>query len=168
MRICLYLAFLCVLSIGCSRRWCDTHFPPSVDSVYKVITKDSIIYRDTTIFIHLPGEVVIDSVVIPCPDPGPAYIPKKVCAETSLASACAWFSWPVIKIELVQKDTTIQKRLDNALKESYFWKSEYERINVTPQPQRYVPGFFKFCTFAFIGIVLAALGYITFRVFLKR
>jgi len=126
--------------------------------------RDSIVMKDTTIYIKLPGETVIDSIVIPCPDPGPAYIPKKVCAETSLAKACAWWSYPVIKLELIQKDTTLQIRLDNAIKEAYHWKSLYEKVHITPPPEKFIPGFYKFCAFALIGIVLAFAGYITLKI----
>ena len=108
--------------------------------------------------------MVIDSLVIPCPDPGPAYIPKKVCTETSQASACAWFEWPVIKIELLQKDTTLQIRLDNAIKEAYHWKTEYEKVTITPPPVKFIPGFYKFATFCFIGLVLAFAGFVVLKI----
>lgn len=166
-RLAILLLLIGILSGSCvTQKKCLQRFPPQRDTLKIVSTRDSIIYKGTTIFIKLPGATVIDSIIIPCPDPGPAYIPKKVCAETSLASACAWWSYPVIKLELIQKDTTIERRLDNALKESYFWKSEYERINVTPQPiiKKYIPGFYKFCTFVFLGLVLAFAGYITLKV----
>jgi hypothetical protein len=167
-KILLLWAFLGVLSIGCSKQWCNTRYPPSVDSIYKEIIRDSIVVKDTTIYIDLPGEVVHDSIEIPCPDPGPAYIPKRVYAETSLARASAWWSYPVIKLELVQKDTTIERRLAGAIKESYYWKSLYEKLSFRPEPVKYIPGFYKFCTFAFIGIILAIAGYVALRLFVFK
>jgi len=161
--------FLAVLSMGCSRRWCNSHFPPSVDSIYKYVVKDSIIIKDTTIYIHLPGEVVHDSIEIPCPDPGPAYIPKKVYAETSLAKASAWFQWPNIKLELIQKDTTITQRLENAIKEMYHYKNLYTNVTNTLQPVKYVPGIYKIALWLWVGVILAVVGYVAVRLFvLKR
>lgn len=165
--ICLYLAFLCVFSSCVTQRRCNLKFPPTRDTIKIITIRDSIIYRDTTIFITLPGERVIDSILIPCPDV-PGYIPKKVYAETSLAKASAWWSYPNIKLELVQKDTTIERRLDNALKDAYHWKSEFEKITVTPQPVKYTPGFMKFCAFAFIGLVIGAIGYVILRLFVFK
>jgi len=168
-RIFVLTVILAVLSIGCSRRWCNSHFPPSVDSIYKYVVKDSIIIKDTTIYITLPGDVVHDSIEIPCPDPGPAYIPKKVYAETSLARAEAWWSFPNIKLTLVQKDTTIVQRLDKAIKEAYYWQSEYNKITVKPEPVKYIPGIYKAAFWAWIGVIVAGLGYILIRLFvLKR
>ena len=159
--------FSCVLLSSCSKQWCYTKWPISVDSIYKEIIRDSIVIKDTIVYIHLPGETVIDSVKIPCPDPGPAYVPKKVRSETSLAWAEAWFQFPNIKLLLVQKDTTIIQRLDAAIKEAYYWKSEYQKITVKPEPVKFIPGFYKFCTFAFIGSILSVVAFILFKLFLR-
>jgi len=164
-RIWLIIAFLSVLNIGCSRKWCNTRYPPSVDSIRLETIRDSIVVKDTTIYINLPGETVVDSVLIPCPDPGPVYIPKRVYAETSLARASAWWQYPVIKLELIQKDTTIIQRLDNAIKEKYYWKTLYEKLTIRPEPVKFIPGFYKFCTFAFLGIMIAGLGFAGFKLF---
>ena len=160
--------FIAVLAGCATQKRCNTKFPPSVDSIYKYVVKDSIVVKDTTIYIYLPGAVVHDSIEIPCPDPGPAYIPKKVYAETSLAKASAWFQWPNIKLELIQKDTTIEARLENAIKEMYHYKNLYTNVTNTLQPVKYVPGFYKFCTFAFIGICLTLIGYIVLRIFVLK
>ena len=154
---------LAVLSSCVTQRRCNYKFPSKNDTIRIETIRDSIVIKDTTIYITLPGEVVHDSIEIPCPDPGPAYIPKKVTAETSLAKATAWWSYPVIKLELIQKDTTIEKRLNQALKESYYWKTEYKKIIVTPQPEKHIPGFYRFCTFCFMGIVLAGVGFAGFK-----
>jgi hypothetical protein len=159
------LPFICVLSIGCSKRWCVSHYSPGVDTVYKETVRDSIIVRDTTIYIHLPGETVIDSVIIPCPDPGPAYVPKRVTAETELARAEAWWSYPVIKLVLIQKDTTITKRLDQAIREKYYWKTLYEKITVRPEPVKFVPKFVKFLAWTGGMGLLLILAWLGFKIY---
>jgi len=157
-------ALSCVTSSKCRRK-----FPTQSDTIKIVHTKDSIIIKDTTIYIHLPGEVVHDSIEIPCPDPGPAYIPKKVYAETSLAKASAWFQWPNIKLELIQKDTLIVKKLENAIKEMYHYKNLYTNVTNTLQPVKYVPGIYKIALWLWAGVILAVAGYVAVRLFvLKR
>jgi hypothetical protein len=157
---------LLILSSCVTQKRCYLKFPPTVDTIKITIIKDSIIYRDTTIFIKLPGELRIDSVEIPCPDV-PGYIPEKVFAETSLAKASAWWQFPNIRLELIQKDTTIERRLDNAIKEAWHWQEEYTKITKTPMEVKVIPGFYKFCTYAFIGMFLALAGYIALRIFKK-
>ena len=161
--------FTCVLLSSCSKQWCSTHYPVSVDSVYKYVTKDSIIIKDTTIYLYLPGEIVYDSIQIPCPDPGPAYIPKRVTAETSLARAEAWWQYPNIKLLLIQKDSTIEVRLAGALQKAYYWESEYNKITVKPEPEKYIPGIYKVAFWMWIGVIVAGLGYVLIRLLvLKR
>ena len=163
------LAVLTLFLTSCSQKWCYTRYPVSVDSIYKYVTKDSIVIKDTTIYIYLPGEIVHDSVRIPCPDPGPAYIPKRVTAETSLARAEAWWQYPNIKLLLIQKDSTIEVRLAGALKEAYYWESEYNKITVKPEPEKYIPGVYKVSFWMWIGVIIAGLGYVLIRLFvLKR
>ena len=154
---------LAVLSSCVTQRKCNYKFPAKNDTIRIETIRDSIVIKDTTIYIILPGETVTDSVIIPCPDPGPAYIPKRVIAETSLARAEAWWSYPNIKLTLIQKDTTIERRLEGAIKEAHYWKTEYEKITVTPQPEKHIPGFYRFCTFCFMGIVLAGVGFAGFK-----
>ena len=167
-KLLLFGLILAVLSVSCSKRWCNSHYAPSIDSVYKYVTKDSIVIKDTTIYLYLPGEIVHDSVKIPCPDPGPAYIPKRVTAETSLAKASAWFQFPNIKLELIQKDTTIIQRLDDAIKEAYYWKSEYQKITVKPESVKFIPTIYKVALWLWIGVLLALAGYVALRLFVLK
>ena len=162
------LAILMLFLTSCSKRWCYTRYPISVDSIYKYVTKDSIVIKDTTIYIHLPGEVVHDSIQIPCPDPGSAYIPKKVFAETSLARAEAWWQYPNIKLLLIQKDSTIEARLAGALKEAYYWKSEYNKITVKPEPVKFIPTLYKVALWLWAGVVIAVAGYVALKLFVLR
>lgn len=166
--ISVLLAVLALLTGCVTQKRCNTKYPLSVDSIYKYVTRDSIVIKDTTIYLYLPGEIVHDSVKIPCPDPGPAYIPKRVTAETSLARAEAWWQYPNIQLRLVQKDTTIEQRLAGALKEAYYWESEYNKITVKPEPEKYIPGIYKVAFWMWIGVIIAGLGYVTLRLFVFK
>jgi len=159
------LVFLSVLAGCATERRCNIKFPPQRDTIKIITIRDSIIYKDTTIFIKLPGEVRIDSVFIPCPPPPPQYIPDTARAETSLSLAKAWWSYPVIKLKLTQKDTTIMWKLDNAIKEAYHWRMEYQKIKEVKEI-KYVPKIYKqalsICIFLFI-IFGIWLGYKFFK-----
>jgi len=164
--LALVVLFLTLSSCVTYKR-CLGKFPPTLDTERKTAVKDSIVFRDTTIFIKIPGERVIDSFPIPCPDV-PGYIPKRVYAETSLAKASAWWEYPNIKLELIQKDSTIERRLDNALKDAFHWQSEYEKITVTPQAVKYIPGVYKAAFWLWIGVIITGIGYTMFRIFIKK
>ena len=159
----IFALILIVFSSGCiTQKKCLKKFPASVDTVKIVITKDSIIYRDTTILIHLPGATVTDTVIIPCPPPPPAYVPDTARAETSLAVAKAWWKHPNIVLQLIQKDTTIERRLDSAIMEAYHWRSEYEKVTVT-QPVKYIPKFYLITTYIFIGFLVFFMVWVVWR-----
>jgi hypothetical protein len=166
MRI-LFLALLSVfLTFSCvTQRRCLQRFPPSTDTVKIVSTRDTIIYRDTIIFLEVESERVHDSILIPCPEVK-NYIADTVRAETTLALARAWWKFPRIQLSLEQKDSVIILRA--ALKESRHWQSEYERIVKTPQPIKYVPTFYKISLWLWIGVVLAVGGFIAFRIWVKK
>lgn len=163
--IVLFLTLSCVTQKKCLQK-----FPPSTETITNTIVKDSIIYKDRIVEVKIPGALQIDSVPIPCPPPPDAYIPDTARAETEYAKAKAWFDYPNIRLKLIQKVSVLQVKLDSATKEAYHWKTIAEKVTVTPQPiiTKYIPGFYKFCTFVFIGMVIATLGYLTFRIFVLK
>jgi hypothetical protein len=164
MRNILFLALLALFA-GCSRQWCATRYPPSIDTVRVSVTRDTIIYRDTIIFLEVPGETIIDSVIIPCPPPQASFVPDTARAETAFAMAKAWWSYPVIRLDLTQKDTAVL--LKAALRESRHWESLLEKVTKIPQPVKYVPTFYKVCLWLWIGVLIAIGGYVGFK-FLKK
>lgn len=150
---CMILAAVIVASSCVTQKRCLKRFPPGTDTVKVTIIKDTVILRDTTVYIHIPGEIQIDSVMIPCPPSPAAYIPDTIRAETSLAVAFAWWKYPRIHLQLIQKDTTIEQRLQDAIREKIHWQSEYERINEVVR-EKYIPGIYKAALWAWIGVIL--------------
>lgn len=140
--IVVMLLFTLFAGSSCSRRWCIARYGERVDTLRVVTYRDSVVYRDTTVYVYLPGDTVREDVVIPCPPPPPDYVPDTAKAETDYAFARAWWSYPVIALELVQKQSRIALELDSVIKESYHWRTEYERI-MAIIPERYVPKIYK-------------------------
>jgi len=116
----LILIWLGVALIGCS---------PKV--IKETITKDSIIYkekisyRDTTIYRFIQGDTVFKTTVVYIDKNTGLINSKKLYAFTSLAEASAWVLNSHLYLNLIQKDTTIEIRLDSALKEASYWKERY-------------------------------------------
>lgn len=84
------------------------------DTVTKTVIKTEIIYRDTTIYVKVPGKEVIKEV--------PVYIEKGIVnSELSIlnvpfARSTAQVINSIQRHELVQTDTVMRVKLENALK----------------------------------------------------
>jgi hypothetical protein len=170
--ICLFFAFICLFTpFSCiTQRKCLQRYPPSRDTIRIERTRDSLVYKDKIIEIKVPGAIKIDSIVIPCPPPPLSYIPDTVRTETEYAKAKAWFKYPNIQLKLFQKQSILQVKLDSAIKESYHWKTEYEKITNTPQPiiQKYIPSIYKVAFWLWIGVILTVAGYVAYRIFILK
>ena len=161
MKPILILSTILIMSSCVTQRRCLQKFPPTTDTIRVTEIRDSIVYKDTTITIHLPGKTVTDSVFIPVEIPS-TYKPDTVRAVTQLATATAYLSkLGHLRLDLTQSDTTIYLRLENALKEAYFWRSEYERVKMTPPPVKFVPKVYKIA----LTIVLIEIGILLLYLF---
>ena len=100
--------------------------------ITETVTKDSIIYkekisyRDTTIYKYLQGDTVFKTTVVYVDKNTGLVNSKKLYAFTSLAEASAWVYGSKLFLNLIQKDTTIEIRLDSAIKEARYWKERYQ------------------------------------------
>lgn len=70
------------------------------------------IYRDTTVYKYLPGEVSVESTYIDVPISIPDTF---IEASTSAADAIAYLQDNVLGLQLIQFDTVIQWKIDSAL-----------------------------------------------------
>jgi hypothetical protein len=123
----LLILLLAFTLIGCvTQKRCNEKFPPQTITITKdsIINKEKIVIKDTTIIRTIPGDTVhkIDTVI------GNKGVvnSKKVFAETSLAKATAYVYKNKLYLELIQKDTTLEFKLDSAIKEATYWKEKYQ------------------------------------------
>lgn len=105
---------------------CCPKITPTVIKKDSIVYREKLVYKDTTIYKHLPGDTVnkVDTVWINKWN-GLANS-KKIYAFTSLAEASAWVKNSKLFLNLTQKDTTIEIRLDSAIKEATYWKEKYQ------------------------------------------
>lgn len=85
------------------------------DSIMK-ITETVTVFRDTTIYIHLPGEVVHDTVPVEM-DKNGLINSKTSYLTTSFAESWAWVKNGKQYHRLSQNDTLIAKNIENAIME---------------------------------------------------
>jgi hypothetical protein len=151
---CLILGLLGHSSCVTYKR-CMQKYPVARDTIRITQVRDSIIYRDTTIYTYIKGKDSLVFSEIPYPVP---INTDKVRADLPLAWAEAWVERSVLMLKLVQKDTTIVTQLKNWKKEAYYWKEECEKINVVPPappPEKYIPKIYKYSLWILIVIVIA-------------
>jgi len=103
-----------------TQRRCNTKYPPQTVTIIKDSIRTEIQYKDTTIFIKLPVEkvTVFDTVYL---KNGVIQF-KQINAQTNYATARAWIGSNRLNLELLDKDTTLKFRLENALKTAKYWE----------------------------------------------
>jgi hypothetical protein len=111
------LVFVALLLSGCvTQKRCEQKFPPEISTVTETITKTVTVYRDTTIFVHMPGDTVRDTIEVVV-DRGIANS-KPSIHETKFAWSKAQVINGLLLHQLIQKDSVLKFMLDNAIRES--------------------------------------------------
>jgi hypothetical protein len=168
---------LIVVSLsGCfaTQKRCLRLFPPvaSTDTVIRVVLHDSIVWKDTTIFVKLPGETFIDSLEIILNagnDINKVFLSDTLTLETTFARAVAYYKTPRVHLTLFQKGIDLKLKLDSALSEKYYWKDKYtEILNKQVKEVKYIPVLYKVSFWLCIGILAVFLGGIFYRVAIKK
>ena len=172
MRQILYFCLISALlgqSSCVTYRRCQQKYPASRDTLKTILLRDSIVLRSAMVPVHIKGDLIRDSLKI--------FIPAKpfssdtLRSETPLAIAMAWIENDFLMMKLIQKDTTILTKLDNAIKEAYYWRNEYEKLRIIippPPPERYIPKTYKVTFWIVMGEILMIILLITFRILKKK
>ena len=144
MRKIVYLVLFSLLVTSCvTQRACMLKFPP--DTVIHV----NIVYRDTIIPVYIPKH---DTVY------GFTDIHDTLIIHSGTAHGQSWVIHDTLKMNVWQSDTTLKVKIDSCIKIIDSQKKEIFTIR-----EKYVPGFWKFCGFAFIGICVALIGFIVLK-----
>lgn len=86
------------------------------DSVM-IIRETRTVYSDTTIFVHIPGDTVMDTLFVFITEDG-LINSKPSMLETSFASSWAQVVDGKLYHDLVQNDTAIEARIKNGIRET--------------------------------------------------
>ena len=115
------------LFFGCvTQKRCNEKFPPQSFTKDSIVYRDKLVYKDTTIYVPILGGTVYKDTVVYIDKNTGLTNSKKIYAFTSLAEASAWVKNSKLFLNLTQKDTTIEIRLDSAIKEATYWKEKYQ------------------------------------------
>jgi hypothetical protein len=162
------LVFVALLMSGCvTQKRCEQKFPQQIITIDSVITKTETIYRDTTIFIELPGDTIRDTVEVTVKE-GIANSRPSI-HETDLAWSMAQVVNGFLRHELIQKDSTLARVIENAIRESAT-TTEKNKIQTRIVEKNYITGWQWFQIW--LGRMLMALaamfvGYVIIRSRLK-
>jgi hypothetical protein len=99
-----------------TQKRCNKKYPPQVITSDSVITNTITIYRDTTIYVYLPGDTVRDTIEV---------VVKEGIANSRPSIHETDLSWSKAQVvdgrlihELIQKDSVLARVIDNAIRES--------------------------------------------------
>jgi hypothetical protein len=154
-----------------TKRRCYDKFPPqvSIDTSYYEVVRDSLVYRDTTIFVEIPGETLIDSIIvdnIPPETQKPSSKPLSISSdtirlETEYAKAEAYYIAPKLYLKLEQKQSILEVKLDSVIRQEMHWKEMYMEIEKNTETKvKYIPTIYKIAMWGWavvIGIIISLL-----------
>ena len=141
---------------------CVTEIETKTDTIIK--TKTVIRYRDTTLYIEMPGREIIKEV--------PVYIEKGIVNSKQsyltvpYAASTAQVINSMLRHELIQVDTTLRIKLENALKTVKIQEKQIETLKekhvVTVTKNN---PFAKFTIKWFIGSIILIIVFLTIAFF---
>ncbi len=126
--------FLIAISAASCSRYCAKHYHTVIQTIDSSRVVTEIKYRDTTIYIHVPGKTIYDSIPVQVQIPGlpPSIVPNRVHLELEYCSAESWIANNKLFLNLSQKDTIIATKIKNALQSittsERYWRNEVVRI----------------------------------------
>jgi hypothetical protein len=166
IKIAAIVSFCVAIFGSCvTQRRCLEKFPP--ESTIEI--RDSIAYRDTTIYFPVPADTIRDSIPVECPEiitgqPAPKPKPTKpITVENRWSKATAWIENGQLKLNLMINDTTLAIAIDSAVVE------KMKLIHQTDQfvkPVKYIPKIYQFAFWAMCAVVF--LGIVKFILLLRR
>ena len=102
------------------------------DTAYIKETVINTLYKDTTIYVHIPGDTVHDSVpvVVEIFTDGTTLVTtKKNTLQTSLATSQAWIEAGRLHHTLIQKDSVYKAQIENAIRiTQHFMRESTTRV----------------------------------------
>ena len=134
--------------------------PPTIvrERYDSLIYRDSIIIKDRIVEIKIPADTVYKTKEVPVPYN--VYV-SPITAENDYARAHAWIEHSKIKLELIQKEQVIQKIIEGAEKETFYWKEKYEKERIVEVKEvKYTPKLVKILSWIGIISIVILLTYI--------
>jgi len=152
---------------------CNRLYPP----VESFEIKDSIavetitVYKDSLIYYPLdPDTVTLISYKYYSDPERPELITiDTLMAENEFSMAFAWVDQSRLGLSLTEKDTTLEFLLDDAVRHTHDWTKLYHsELRKEVKVVRYIPKFFRFCSYYFYitATALLIIGFFQLKKFL--
>jgi len=150
----LAVVLIAIALVGCSpqkrlTRLLDKH--PELTNVEYI---DTVIYKDTTVYVDVPGETVTEKIKWPVP----INIPDtSIYARTAFSYAKASLTSNELDLLLVQTDTMVIVKLDSVLVERIDTTTVFvEKVKQLPPKPVYKVGFWLFLGLILVGLIVFA------------
>lgn len=155
MKNLILILILLVLASCTTMDKCNRKFPPveSFEISDSVVTETITVYKDSLIPYKLdPDTVTLYEYIYKVKDPeNPSLIDiDSISLENEFSLAWAWVDQSNLGLSLLQRDTTLEFLLDDAVRETKYWKTLYHsELRKEVKVVRYIPKFFRFCSYYF-------------------
>ena len=156
MKYLLLILTVVMFSSCVTKKRCAEKFPPQIITEIKTVTET--VYRDTTIYIHVPPDTIYaKKVIFKTPE---GWQTELSVLDQTYAKSSAQVVNGILKHGLFQKETYIEQLIKDAVRENSTHTVEYKtEINEVP----YIPAWHKFASwFTIINLLLLFL-YFVFR-----
>mgnify|MGYP001045473195 CR=1 FL=1 len=130
------LILLTITSCVTQRR-CNDKFPPQVTVIDSTTTRIVTEYRDTTVYVQLPGDTAYQSITIR--DSAGQIVSGRSELRTSLAYSAAWINSGRLQHVLQQNDTLLPVTVENAIRvtweraERFYSRQEVKATPIWPK-----------------------------------
>lgn len=147
----IYIILLVIVASSCAtQKRCARKFPPQIKTEIKTVTE--IVYKDTTIYVHIPGDTVTKEVIVYVTEDG---------SNSELSELHTEFAWStaqvvngILRHELFQKETEIERVIKNAVREQSTHTVE-DRVEI--HREKYIPSAYKYSFWLVLGLVVLGL-----------
>ena len=109
----LILTALCLTSSCVTRKNCEKRFPQAVHDSLIIHTNTQTIYKDTTVFVRIPGDTVEKVIELHSTDLTDSEIS---ILNTERARSFAWIKAGKLHHRLIQKDSVLEQKIKNAIR----------------------------------------------------
>ena len=170
MKNLILIVILIVLACSCTTMdRCNRKYPPveSFEISDSVVTKTITVYKDSLIPYKVdPDTVTLFKYIYTVKDPEhPSLIDiDSISLENDFSLAWAWVDQSTLGLSLVQKDTTLEFLLDDAVRETKHWMKLYHsELRKEVKVVRYIPKFYRFCSYYFYITATALIMLLIFK-----
>ena len=163
-----FIILPCMLPSCMTADKCNRRYPPAETLIIKdsIITNTTTVFRDTVVLLQLPPDTITvfsREYVRDTVDPSLINI-DTINSENDFSVALAWVNQSHLGLSLIQKDSGIMFLIDSAVRETAHFRELYHtQLNKQVKTVRYIPVFYRFCSYFFFITITALIVLVFFK-----